>query len=160
MPEGFAVIPVSRSSSGEKVAATTAPSVYADAGHFAALLNVPSFKKGDDTKLRSNFRGALTGARVNVFITTREDRPTEIRFRFHDVSEAPAAKLFILWAVSPDKKFVKLGQIVNVPAIKEVELRLETTLRDFGLLITMEDASESPIETPTGPIVGTFHVVP
>jgi hypothetical protein len=155
VPEGFAVVPFANAPSGDQVAAVPAQGPW----YYAPQLYIRSFKKGDDTKLRSDFSGALTGARANVFITPREDGPTEIRFRFHDVKEAPAGKSFILWAVSPDNEFVRLGQIVTVPGRNEVEIRAETTLPNFGLLITMENESVIPIETPKGPTVGTFRVV-
>ena len=68
----------------------------------APLLNIPAYKTGDDTKIKVDFTGALTGARANVFITPRKDGPTEVKMRFHDLKEAPAGQKFILWAVSPD----------------------------------------------------------
>jgi hypothetical protein len=43
----------------------------------APMLNIPSYKKGDDTKIKVDFSGALEGARANVFITPRKDGPTK-----------------------------------------------------------------------------------
>ena len=65
----------------------------------APLLGIPAFKKGDDTKIKVDFTGALAGARANVFITPRKDGPTEVKMRFHDLKEAPAGQKFIVWAV-------------------------------------------------------------
>src|SRR4029079_5938958 len=123
----------------------------------APLLNIPAYKTGDDTKIKVDFTGALSGARANVFITPRKDGPTEVKMRFHDLKEAPAGQKFILWAVSPDNQFVKLGQIVNAAGRNEAEIKSETTLPDFGLVVTMEGADA---ETPIGPAVGTIHIVP
>jgi hypothetical protein len=164
VPEGLAVIPIT-SQSGEKVSAVSTPSGApttntAGTSYSAPMLNIPAYKKGDDTKLRIDFSGALTGARANVFITPRKDGPTEIRVRFHDLKDAPAGKAFILWAVSPENKFVKLGHIVSAAGKNEAEIRAETTLADFALLITMEDASVTGVKAPTGPTVGTFHLLP
>ncbi|HEX5875164.1 MAG TPA: hypothetical protein VFY60_10990, partial [Pyrinomonadaceae bacterium] len=131
-----------------QVAATT----YA-----APMLNIPAYKTGDDTKIKVNFTGALTGARANVFITPRKDGPTEVKMRFHDLKEAPAGQKFILWAVGPDNKFVKLGQVVNAAGRNEAEIKSETTLTDFGLVVTMEAADG---EMPTGPAIGTITIVP
>ena len=174
MPEGFAVIPVT-SPSGEKVAAVTAPVTApataapvtaapvtaAPAAEVAVdaipMLNIPAYKTGDDTKIKVDFNGALTGARANVFITPRKDGPTEVKMRFHELKDAPAGQKFVLWAVSPDNKFVKLGQVVNVPGRNEAEIKSETTLPDFGLVVTMEGADG---ESPIGPAVGTIHIVP
>ena len=121
------------------------------------MLNIPNYKKGDDTKIKVDFTGALTGARANVFITPRKDGPTEVKMRFHELKDAPAGQKFILWAVSPDNKFIKLGQVVNVAGRNEAEIKSETTLTDFGLVVTMEGADG---EMPAGPSVGTIHIVP
>src|ERR1700752_237006 len=185
VPEGFTVIPLT-SAEGEKVAAVAAPGaatatttvtttpgavVNTPSGnttivvpmtetkttYTAPLLNIPAYKKGDDTKIKVAFTGALDGARANVFITPRKDGPTQINMRFHDLKEAPSGQRFILWAVSPDNKFTKLGQVVNVKGRNEAEIKSETTLSDFGLVITMEGAEG---DIPVGPAVGTIHIVP
>ncbi|HEV8428355.1 MAG TPA: hypothetical protein VGQ41_10685 [Pyrinomonadaceae bacterium] len=185
VPEGFTVIPIT-TPSGETVAAVAAPGagvakttvtttpgavVTAPSGnttvvvpmaetkttYTAPLLNIPAYKKGDDTKIKVEFAGALTGARANVFITPRKDGPSEVKMRFHELKEAPAGQKFILWAVSPDNKFTKLGQIVNVKGRNEAEIRSETTLPDFGLVITMESADG---DLPAGPAVGTITIIP
>jgi hypothetical protein len=92
-----------------------------------------------------------------VFITPRKDGPTEVNMRFHDLKEAPAGKKFIVWAVGADNSFVKLGQVVNAPGRNEAEIKSETTLADFGLLVTMEDAD---VPSPIGPGVAHIHIVP
>jgi len=188
VPEGFAVIPLNRSASGEQVSATTTPggttttpsttvvtpsttttapstttTVVAATGtteattYAAPMLNIPAYKKGDDTKIKVDFTGALTGARANVFITPRKDGPTEVKMRFHELKDAPAGQKFILWAVGPDNKFVKLGQVVNVAGRNEAEIKSETTLADFGLVVTMEGADT---EMPAGPAVAHIHIIP
>lgn len=170
VPEGLAVIPVTSSASGEKVAAVAAPTTTAPTAvvttpsgaaavvsYPAPMLNIPAYKKGDDTKIKVDFAGALTGARANVFITPSKEGPTEVKMRFHDLKEAPQGQNIILWAVAPDGKYVKLGQVVNVPGKNEVEIKSETTLADFGLLLTMEGAIG---DIPVGPAVGHIHIVP
>jgi hypothetical protein len=184
VPEGFTVIPVHRTGD-EKVAAVGAPVaataqttttttpgavVQNSSGttvvipmtetkttYTAPLLNIPAYKTGDDTKIKVDFTGALSGARANVFITPRKDGPTEVNMRFHDLKEAPAGQKFIVWAVSPDNQFTKIGEIVNTGGRNEAELRSEVTLPDFGLIVTMESAVG---ETPVGPAIGTIHIVP
>jgi hypothetical protein len=157
VPEGFAVIPLT-SASGEKVAATSTPGTTT-APSEVPMLNIPAYKKGDDTKIKVDFTGALTGARANVFITPRKDGPTEVKMRFHELKDAPAGQTFILWAVGPDQKFVKLGQVANVPGRNEAEIKSEVTFPDFGLLVTMEDAAAA-VASPAGPRVATIHIVP
>ncbi|HET9711085.1 MAG TPA: hypothetical protein VFP64_04355 [Pyrinomonadaceae bacterium] len=181
VPEGMSVVPLT-SAEGEKVAAVTEPTakttttttpgavVNTPSGttiivpmtetkttYSAPLLNIPAYKTGDDTKIKVNFSGALSGARANVFITPRKDGPTEVKMRFHDLKEAPANQKFILWAVSADNKFTKLGQIVNAPGRNEAEIKSETMLPDFGLVVTMENADA---DMPAGPAVGTITIVP
>jgi len=198
VPEGFAVVPLTRHPVGEKVAATavsvpivttpevtvpvvTAPEVTAPvvtapvvtapivvapvvtapvvetAGYNVPMLNIPGYSRGHETELKVSFNGAMTGARANVILLPRKDGPTEIAFRFHELKEAPAGKVFMLWAVSPDNKFIKLGQVVNVHGRNESEIKSEIALPDFGLLVTMEDAND--VTAPIGPrlgIVGTI----
>jgi hypothetical protein len=156
VPEGYAVIPLN-SPSGEKVAAVSTPVTVPATTYNVPMLNIPNYKKGDDTKIKVDFAGAMTGSRANVFITPRKDGPTEVKVRFHELKDSPADQKFILWAVSPDNKFTKLGQVVNTPGRNEAEIRSETSLPDFGLLVTMENAEG---EAPAGPIVGTIHIVP
>ena len=171
VPEGFTVIPVTRSASGETVGAVTAPAAATTVTtpatattpatvtttYTAPMLGIPSFKKGDDTKIKVDFSGALAGARANIFITPRKDGPTEVNMRFHDLKEAPAGKKFIVWAVGPDNAFTKLGQIVNTAGRNEAEIKSEVPLPDFGLLVTMEDAD---VPSPAGPGVAHIHIVP
>jgi hypothetical protein len=116
------------------------------------MMNVPGMKRGEDSQVKVNLTGALTGARVNINVLPRKDGPTEVTARFHELKEAPAGKVYVLWAVSPDNKFVKLGQIVNTGARNEAEIKSETALPDFGILITLEDEHS----TPTGVVVGTI----
>ena len=159
VPEGYTVIPVSNAR-GETVAAVAAPAtavVATQAAYQVAMLNIPQYKKGDDTKIKVNLAGAMTGARANVFITPRKDGPTQVNVRFHDLKEAPADQKFILWAVSPDNQYQKLGQVVNTGGRNEAEIKAETDFKDFGLLLTMENAIGA---SPAGPVVGTITIVP
>src|SRR5688500_16399886 len=162
VPEGFAVVPFSRSASGETVAATAAPVAAAPAGvvastYTAPLLGIPSFKKGDDTKIKVDFSGALSGARANVFITPAKDGPTKVELKFHDLKEAPAGKKFIAWAVGANGEYVKLGEVISTGGKNEAEIKSETALADCGLLITMEEAVGA---APVGPGVAHIHIVP
>lgn len=159
VPEGFAVIPHTTNPVGEKVAASTADVSTPGGAYTVPMINLPAYKKGDDTKMKINFSGAMTGARANIFITPRKDGPTEIRLRFHELKEAPAGKIFTAWAVSPENTFVKLGQVVNTPQRNEAEIKSEVSLPDFGLLITMEDASGTSVN-PIGPSIGIVEIAP
>ena len=168
VPEGYTVIPVATSASGERVSAVAAPTTPATVvtpattpatvttTYTAPMLGIPNFKKGDDTKIKVDFTGALTGARANVFITPHKDK-SEVNLRFHDLKEAPAGKKFIVWAVGPNGEYTKIGQVVNTGGKNEAEIKSEVAMADFGLLITMEDA-DGP--SPVGPGVAHIHIVP
>jgi hypothetical protein len=185
VPEGFTVIPLT-SPAGETVAAVAAPGaaqaqttvtttpgavVTSPSGnttivvpmketqttYTAPMLNIPAYKKGDDTKIKVEFTGALQGTRANVFITPHKGGATEVNIRFHDLKEAPKGQSFIVWAVSPDNQFTKLGQIVNTKGRNEAEIKSEVALSDFGLVITMEGAEGA---IPVGPAVGTITIIP
>ena len=159
VPEGLAVVPVSQNPSGEKVAATTMPagSTVAGGTYTAPLLNIPAYKKGDDTKIKVDFTGALTGARANVFVTPHKGGATDVNIRFHDLKAAAEGQSFIVWAVGADGSYQKLGQIVNTGDKNEAEIKAQTALADFGLLITMEGTVGA---MPVGPAVATIHIVP
>jgi hypothetical protein len=156
-PEGLAVIPVSQNPSGEKVAATTAPTGTPAGTYTAPLLGIPTFKTGDDTKITINFTGPLSGARANVKIEPKKDGPTDVQLNFHDLKEAPANQHFIVWAVGADGSYQKLGHVVNTKDKNEAEIKAQTTLPDFGLLITMEGSEGMK---PVGPAVATITIVP
>jgi hypothetical protein len=104
----------------------------------------------------------LSGARANVFIEPhKKGAATEVRMRFHELKDAPKGKAYILWAVSPDNQFVRLGQIVNLKDRNEAEIKAETTLSDFGLLVTMEDlGAKTAVVIPAGPKIGVIELVP
>ena len=157
VPQGLAVIPIS-GPVGEQVAAVVGPS----SEYTVPMLGIPSFKKGDDTKLKLNFSGAMEGSRANIFIEPHKNgKMTEVRMRFHELKEAPKGQSYILWAVSPDNQFQRLGQVVNFKGRNEAEIKSEVQFDDFGLLLTTEDlASTATIVTPAGHRVGVIQIVP
>ncbi|HEX7313554.1 MAG TPA: anti-sigma factor [Pyrinomonadaceae bacterium] len=148
VPQGFAVVPMT-SAEGERVAATT--TAGATTAYTAPMLGIPTYDRGDTTDVKVKLAGALTGARVNFQITPRKDGPTVVVARFHELKEAPAGQVYVLWAVSPDNKYTKLGQVVNTGQRNEAEIKSETTLADFGLLVTLQPEGDAI----AGAVVGT-----
>ncbi len=158
VPTGFAVIPLGQNAAvGEAVGAAVSLGDYA-----VPMLGIATFKTGDDTKLKIDFTGAMEGARANVFIEPhRNGKLTEVRMRFHDLKEAPKGTAYVLWAVSPDNQFQRLGQIVNVRGRNEAEIKSETAFDDFGLFLTTEDvgAATATIIKPVGHRVGVIQII-
>ena len=157
VPTGLSVIPLS-APVGEKVAATVAPTT----DYAVPMLGIPTFKKGDDTKLKVNFTDTMAGARANIFIEPRKNDTTQIKVRFHDLKEAPAGMAYILWAVSPDGQFQNLGSVVNLKNKHEVEVNSAVAYPDFGLFITTEPvaADLKTIIKPAGSRVGFIEILP
>jgi hypothetical protein len=165
-PEGLAVIPVRQTGDetmravGAQVAAGTTTTATAagvtTTAYNVPMLGVPGFKRGEDTMVKVKLAGEMTGSRVNFVIEPRRDGPVTIKARFHELKEAPAGKRYVLWAVGPDQKFTRVGQIINTGNRNEAEIRGEVAMADFGLLITTEDATEAP----RGPVVGTVYFEP
>src|SRR5690242_13375457 len=80
VPTGLTVIPLANAV-GEQVGAVAVTSDFT-----VPMLNIPTFKAGDDTKLKVNFSGTMEGARANIFIEPRKHgQATEVRMRFHDL---------------------------------------------------------------------------
>jgi hypothetical protein len=190
VPTGFVVIPISKDTAvGEQVAAvvptavvptavvptavvpTTAtgeqvaavvPTVAPVSDYTVPMLGIGTFKKGDESKFKIEFTGAAEGARANVFIEPhKKGKMTEVRMRFHDLKEAPKGLAYILWAVSPDNQFQRLGSIVNVRGRNEAEIKSETAFDDFGLLLTTEDVGipAATLIKPAGVRVGVFQII-
>jgi hypothetical protein len=157
VPEGFAVIPLSSHGDkdgavvGERVTATS--TAGATPAYNVPMLNIPGFRQGTDTEMKINFTGALEGTRANVFITPRKDGATQIKMRFHEMKEAQGGTRYVVWAVTPDNKFEKLGQVINTGHRNEAKIDTETALKDFGLFVTVENADST---SPSGPIVATI----
>jgi hypothetical protein len=157
VPSGLTITPESRPL-GEPVSAVTTVS----SDYTVPMLGIRSFKRGGKTKLRVNFGGAMEGAHANIFIEPhKRGRATEVKMHFYDLKEAPKGQAYILWAVSPDNRFVRLGEIVNVRGRNEAEIRSETRLDDFGLILTMEDLgpTKGTIVMPGGRRVGVIEVI-
>jgi len=162
VPTGLTVIPIT-SAVGEQVAAVVPTETVAVTSDYTVpMLGIPTFKRGDDTKLKINFSGAMEGARANIFIKPRKHgKATEVLMHFHDLKEAPKGTAYILWAVSPDNQYQRLGEIVNYKGRNEAQIRSETSFNDFGLLLTAEDlgTTKATIIKPSGHRVGVIEII-
>jgi hypothetical protein len=141
---------------------TVTTAVAATTDYTVPMLGIPTFKKGDESKLKIDFTGAAEGARANLFVEPhKKGKMTSVRMRFHDMKEAPKGLAYVLWAVSPDNQFQRLGSIVNVRGRNEAEIQSETAFDDFGLLLTTEDVSTpaTVLLKPAGARVGVITII-
>ncbi|MDQ3323517.1 MAG: hypothetical protein M3525_13960 [Acidobacteriota bacterium] len=153
VPQGYAVVGNRPSSSmdTDKQVAVSAP---VSSTFEVPLLGVPSFS-GKTTETRINFTGDLQGLKGKAYIKARKDGTAQIKMRFDDLKMAPKEKRYVLWVVSPEKTYTKIGQVINTGARQEGEIRGETALKDFGLFVTVEDAD---VMQPTSTMYSTFSV--
>ncbi|HEU5240178.1 MAG TPA: hypothetical protein VFU37_23790 [Pyrinomonadaceae bacterium] len=169
VPAGLTVIPIG-TAAVVAPATTVAPAVapvgaqvaVAATDYTVPMLGIGSFKKGDESKFKLDFTGPMEGARANVFIEPHKNgKMTEVRMRFHELKEAPKGLAYILWAVSPDNQFQRLGSIVNVKGRNEAEIKSETAFDDFGLLLTTEDVGipATALIKPAGSRVGVITII-
>ena len=161
-PTGLTVIPIAHAV-GEQVAAiVTSETIAVPSDYTVPMLGIPMFKAGDETKLKINFSGVMEGSRANIFIEPHKNgKTTEVKMHFHDLKEAPKGMAYILWAVSPDNQYQRLGEIVNVKGRNEAEIKSETPFDDFGLLLTAEDlgTTKATIIKPSGHRIGVIEII-
>lgn len=150
VPQGYAVVP-RRQTSATKAVATAEP---ASSAYDVPLLGVPAFGT-NTTEVRVKFDGELKGLDGKAYIENKGGK-SQVKMRFGDMRKAPLNKRYVLWAASPEGTFTKLGQVVSTGKQDEGEIRSETSLKDFGLLVTVEDAET---ERPISPTYGAFTVV-
>lgn len=153
VPSGYAVVPTAITSpvNTEKQVGVSVPVASA---YDVPLLGIKSFS-GNTTELRFNFAGGLQGLKGKAYIKPRKDGSAQIKMRFQGLRNAPKDARYIVWLVSPDKQYTKLGQFINAGAKNEAEVRGDTALKDFGMFVTAESAE---VSAPTGTIFTTFTV--
>jgi hypothetical protein len=156
VPPGLTLIPMT-GAIGEQVSTVIAPSEYS-----VPMLGIPTFRPGHESKMKIDFSGAMEGARAEIFIKpNKHGAATEVLMHFHNLKDAPKGTAYILWAVSPDNQYQRLGEIVNVRGRNEAEIRSETNFYDFGLLMTTEDLgmTRGTIIKPSGHRVGVIEII-
>src|SRR5690606_15140806 len=151
VPEGYAVIP-RRTHTDTAAAAVKGVAISAYDVPMLGLQNLGS----DDREVSINFTGELADLDGKAYLK-RENGVTEVKMKFDEMDEVPSGKWFVLWAVAPDGSFTKLGHEYNSPDKgDDGEIVGTTTLTDFGLFMTVEDAE---VTTPTSKTYSIFRVV-
>ena len=147
VPKGYAVVQnMTTTPTGDEKQA--AESATVNSTYNVPLLGVSRFEKGE-TEIRVNFSDELQGLKGKAYIDNSKVGLTKIKMRFDDMKMAPKDKRFVLWASTPDGKYIKIGQVINAGKRQESEIRGETSLKDFGLFITVE---ETDVTQPAGTV--------
>ncbi|MBP6002571.1 MAG: hypothetical protein KA746_03955 [Pyrinomonadaceae bacterium] len=150
-PKGYAIVPRTITDTTKAVAGTQ----LADASYNVPMLGVPKFE-GKTTEVRVKFGGELSGLDGKAYLKP-EGGKTSIKMRFGDMKKVPMNTRMVLWASGTDGSYIKIGQVINTGSRDEAEIRGETALADFGLLVTIEDVD---VTRPTSRIFSTFMVNP
>ncbi len=102
------------------------------------LLGINAFAaSGKEFPIR--FTGELAELEGKVHIN-REKGATKVKLHFEEMKEVAPNKRFTLWTYSSDGQYVKLGQIVSTGRKDSATIESHTSLTDFGLLMTVEEA--------------------
>jgi len=150
VPQGYAIVPRAITDTTKAVASSQPVA----SSYEVPMLGVPKFN-GKTTEVRVNFQGDLKGLEGKAYLKPKGGKTT-IKMRFADMRKAPMNKRFVLWASAPDGSYTKLGQVINTGARDEAEIRSETAMADFGLMLTLEDVD---VDKPTSTIYSPFTVI-
>lgn len=149
VPQGYAIVP-RRSGNDVKATGVAASTVSA---YDVPLLNISTYD--DKTReLKVKFAGDLTGLEGKAYLS-RKKGVTKVKMNFDDMNKVPKGKRFVLWASSPDGTYTRLGQVINSGKRDEAVINSETSLADFGLFMTVEDAE---VMIPTSRTYSVFTV--
>lgn len=165
VPEGLAVVPKSGGASSEESAATNTNAVAEEVGsdsttaaaaaeesdYDVPLLGVGGFRRNAETQLRPRLSGELSGTRTAVFVKPLRSGETQVRVSFMNLREPEGGARYVLWAVSPDRTFTRLGHVDKPDRKQAAKIEARTALKDFGLFITTE--GDAPAQAPSGPTV-------
>ena len=165
VPEGLAVVPRSGGEVAEESAATSNANAVAEevasdsttataaeeSDYDVPLLGITSLRRGAETQLKSRLSGNLAATRTAVFIKPLRSGQTQVRVSFMNLPEPERGARYVLWAVSPDKTFTRLGHVDKPDRKQAAKIEARTALTDFGLFITTEGDAQA--QAPSGPTV-------
>lgn len=153
VPKGYAVVR-NTATAPTGMEKQVAGSQTVSSAYNVPLLGIAGLEKGE-TEIRINFSGDLQGLKGKAYVNNSKEGVTKIKMRFDDMKLAPKDRRYVLWAVSSENSYTKIGQIINTGKRQEAEIRGETALKDFGLFVTME---EKDVTQPTSTVYSTFSV--
>lgn len=161
VPAGYTVVPrdssmtrVTTMTTGNDAAGTSMTTTTTTTTYDVPMLGIARYK-GKSSKLELKFGGEMSGLQAHAYLKPVGGK-TQIRMTFDDLQKAPMNKRFVLWTYGPNG-YTKIGQVVHAGNKDTAEIRGETALSDFGLLLTAEDMD---VDRPTSTVYSTFTFVP
>jgi hypothetical protein len=147
VPSGFEIAPVDDSKEGQQADDASAE----DAGYDVPMLGMPNLRPGRDISIRMETVSGVEGVRGSLSVKPQKGGVTRIKARLFNL---PEDRRFILWAVSPDNTYTRLGRFVTKSRRDGAKLEVNLGLTDFGLFVTTEEADAPP--SPAGALVARF----
>lgn len=144
IPNGFTVIAKERN---EDIApidspreAQTESTMVENPNYDVHLLNVGSLKRGSNTTLRANLAAGFSDVKSNIEINPQKNGSTQIKMRFINLRQPPEGTQYVLWQVNADNSYTLLARLPHPDKKNETRINAETSVPDFGLFITFENA--------------------
>jgi len=100
------------------------------------------------------FTDEIKGASGTFTLFPSTDGTSYIRVDFSSLGVSKR-RYYVLWAMTPEKRFVRLGQLALGRA-RTGQIEAKILLRQFGLILTAEMADNGP--RPAGPIISTLKI--
>lgn len=155
IPNGFTTVAKEKSDEAVDVASNTTetqmePSSTEIPDYDVPLLNIESLKRGSNTMLKATFSSGFGGTRANIEIKPQKSGPTQIKMRFINLKEPPDGTQYLLWQMAPDNTYTLLGHLTKAAKKNETIISAETSMADFGLFITFENAEAN---VPAGSLI-------
>ena len=118
----------------------------------APPLGIQTFALDTETKLQVAF-SQTAGLSGEAFITRRSGG-AGIKVAIRAPQDAPSGTRYVLWAITSGQTYTRLGQAVVTSQARDLVIEADTSLTDFGLLMTTETEMAPPL--PSGPSIATF----
>lgn len=137
VPSGFEVVALASGGEAERTPSTERPQTEtppeAPKSYDAPMLGVPELKRGAETLVRVAFTDEAKGLRANASIRPQKDGSAQIKVRFSNLKQAPSGTRYVLWSVSPDNTYERVGQVVVSSKNAGARIDAKMSLPDFGL---------------------------
>jgi len=155
VPEGFAVIPTKAPSAERTAVGEIVSSIYTPppTDYFVPMLGLSPDLDDKPITLAVDLNGAydptLSSRHVDL-VLHRQRSDIDLFMQVEDLKSVPGGKVHTLWAVFPNKLYVRLGELRQENGFSKINGTVPFS--DFGLLLTAEDPTSSTAE-PSGDVI-------